>query len=85
MWSFTKKFNNAPIVKTVVSSLLGQFVFCVQSCNIDLMPFLWYAGGVTQLPSWLQQVDRQGLREEAVPINHLPTVTLTETLACTFI
>lgn len=34
-----ERINNVSIMKTKVSSFLGQFVYCVQACNRDLMPF----------------------------------------------
>lgn len=59
-------------MKAEVSWFSDRFLYC----NTDLMPFLGMGGA--QLSSWLQEVDRQGLREEAVLISHLPAITVTE-------
>lgn len=37
--------NNVSIMETKISSFLDQFVFCVQSCNWDLMSFSEIVGG----------------------------------------
>lgn len=65
-------------MKTEVSWFSDRFVYC----NTDLMPFLRMGRGA-QLSSWLQKVDRHGLREEAVLISHLPAITVTEAPART--
>lgn len=78
-----ERINNVSIMKTKVSSFLGQFVYCVQACNRDLMPFsgfVWANTIISLAPaSW--QTGPKGKKNPTVLIHYLRIVTMTEMLA----